>query len=64
MFSMLSSCLTNLFKHEFSESPDLLAVLWVIHDVVLHEKGLRADKTNIILLMQETVLALFCDSLT
>lgn len=44
---MSSSLLTNLFKHEFSESPDLLAVLGVIHDVVLHEKGLRAGKRSI-----------------
>lgn len=38
------SLITNLLKHEFSQSPDLLAILRVIHNVVLHEKGLRGDK--------------------
>lgn len=43
---MYTCHITNLFKHEFSQSPDLLAILWVIHNVVLHEEGLRGDKKN------------------
>lgn len=35
---------TDLFKHELSEPPDLLGVLGVIHDVILHEKGLRGQR--------------------
>lgn len=41
---MYTSFITDLFKHEFSQSPDLLAILGVIHNVVLHEEGLRGDK--------------------
>lgn len=40
----LISLTTNLFKHELSQSPDLVTVLGVIHNVVLHKKGLRRDK--------------------
>lgn len=36
--------LSDLFKHELSEPPDLLGVLGVIQDVVLHEKGLRGQR--------------------
>lgn len=33
----------HLFEHELPEPPDLLAVLGVVHDVVLHEERLRGD---------------------
>lgn len=41
---MIASNISNLLKHEFSQSPDLFSVLGVIHNVVLHEKGLRGSK--------------------
>lgn len=37
---------TDLFEHELPEPPDLLAVLGVIHDVVLHEERLRGDNAR------------------
>lgn len=41
---MMTSDVSNLFEHELSQSPDLLSVLGVIHNVVLHEKGLHRGK--------------------
>lgn len=41
---MYTSLITDLFKHEFSQTANLLAIFGVIHNVVLHEEGLRGDK--------------------
>lgn len=38
------SVFSDLFKHELSQSTNLVSILRMIHDVVLHEKGLQINK--------------------
>lgn len=45
LVAVSSSYFSHLLKHEFSQSPDLFAILRMIHGVVLHEKGLHGKKS-------------------